>query len=130
MCGIVGVALSASAPVDREVLDRMSASLTHRGPDGDGLFLAPGVGLGHRRLSIVDLSPASAQPMVGPSGTALTFNGEIYNWTSLRTELAALGRRVRSSGDTEVLLAALDTWGKDALVHLEGMFAFGYWDPG
>jgi asparagine synthase (glutamine-hydrolysing) len=130
VCGIVGEALRDAAPVDREVILRMTASLAHRGPDGDGSFFAPGLGFGHRRLSIVDLSPASAQPMVSASsGTALTFNGEIYNWSSLRAKLGALGCHFRSSGDTEVLLAALDTWGRDAIARLEGMFAFGYWDP-
>jgi asparagine synthase (glutamine-hydrolysing) len=129
MCGIVGVALPDRAPVDRGVLERMTASLMHRGPDGAGSHLEPGLGLGHRRLSIVDLSDASAQPMLGPRGSALTFNGEIYNWKSVRAELAAAGRHVSSTGDTEVLLAALDTWGAAALERVEGMFAFGYWDP-
>jgi asparagine synthase (glutamine-hydrolysing) len=129
VCGIVGVVAAGGAPADRDVVRRMTATLEHRGPDADGSFFAAGVGFGHRRLSIVDLSPASAQPMVGPRGTALTFNGEIYNWTTLRSLLAAKGRQVQSTGDTEVLLAALDTWGERALDEIEGMFAFGYWDP-
>ena len=131
MCGIVGVALRGGAPVDPDVIRRMTASLEHRGPDGEGAFFADGVGLGHRRLAVVDLSDASAQPMLGGSATkrtALTFNGEIYNWKALRSELGAVGREVHSTGDTEVLLAALETWGVGALDRLEGMFAFGYWD--
>jgi asparagine synthase (glutamine-hydrolysing) len=129
MCGIVGVVLPDRAPVDRGVVERMTASLVHRGPDATGSYFDDGIGMGHRRLSIVDLSDASAQPMIGPRGTVLTFNGEIYNWKTLRSELAVAGRHVRSTGDTEVLLAALDTWGEGALKRLEGMFAFGYWDP-
>ena len=129
MCGIVGIALPNRAPVDRGVIERMTSSLTHRGPDAGGAHFEDGLGLGHRRLSIVDLSDGSAQPMLGPRGTALTFNGEIYNWRDLRADLAAAGRAVRSTGDTEVLLAALDTWDVSALERVEGMFAFGYWDP-
>jgi asparagine synthase (glutamine-hydrolysing) len=128
MCGIAGVVLRGRAPVDRDVVRRMTAALEHRGPDGEGSFFADGVGLGHRRLKIVDLSEASAQPMLGARGSALTYNGEIYNWNELRAELAKAGREVRSSGDTEVLLAALETWGERALDRLEGMFAFGFWD--
>jgi len=129
MCGIVGAVLPGGAPIDRGVVARMTATLLHRGPDGEGTFFAAGVGLGHRRLSIVDLSPASAQPMLGPTGTVLTFNGEIYNWGAVRADLAARGRHVESRGDTEVLLGALDVWGEAALARIEGMFAFGYWDP-
>ncbi len=127
MCGIVGVALHGGATVDIGVVARMTAALEHRGPDGSGTFIAPGVGLGHRRLAIVDLSGESAQPMLG-AGSALVFNGEIYNWRELRSDLGAAGREIRSTGDAEVLLAALDTWGTGALDRLEGMFAFAYWD--
>ena len=128
MCGVVGIVLAGGAPVDRDDVKRMSDALVHRGPDGEGLFLGPGVGLGHRRLAIVDLSNASAQPMEGEPGHVLTFNGEIYNWKTLREELVKAGRTLRTSGDTEVLLRALETWGLAALGRLEGMFAFGYWD--
>ncbi len=128
MCGIAGVALRAGAHVDREAVGRMTAALVHRGPDAGGAFFGDGIGLGHRRLAIVDLTPAGAQPMCGPRGV-LTFNGEIYNFREVREELASVGRTVVSSGDTEVLLAALETWGEGALRRLEGMFAFGYYRP-
>ncbi len=130
MCGIAGVVHARSAaPIDRDAVERMTRALVHRGPDDEGFYAAPGVVLGHRRLSIVDLSPASAQPMIGPGGTALTYNGEIYNWREVRRDLEQVGRRIRSTGDTEVVLAALDVWGEDALRRMEGMFAFAYWDP-
>ena len=109
MCGVAGVVLPGGAAVDRDVILRMTASLAHRGPDGSGAHFAPGIGLGHRRLSIVDLSDASAQPMIGLRGAALTYNGEIYNWRALRRDLTALGRPVHSTGDTEVLLGALES---------------------
>ncbi len=105
--------------------------MEHRGPDGYGEWVSPSedVFLGHRRLSIIDLSDLAAQPMIGQSGKVLTYNGEIYNFRSIRDRLESLGRRFRSSGDTEVLLGALETWGVDCLNMLEGMFAFVLWDP-
>src|SRR6266545_4538634 len=106
MCGIAGLVLRGSAPVDRAVLHKMTERLTHRGPDSDGHFFAPGVGLGHRRLSIVDLSDAAAQPMLAPTSAgrgrgvdALTFNGEIYNFADLRHKFEAEGQHFVSSGD-------------------------------
>jgi asparagine synthase (glutamine-hydrolysing) len=127
VCGIAGVVLAGGAPVDRAVLEAMTDRLEHRGPDGRGVWLAPGVGFGHRRLSIVDLSDAASQPMV-EGAHALTFNGEIYNFASLRGELAALGETFTSSGDSQVLLRALARWGEGALGRLQGMFAFAHWD--
>lgn len=112
---------------------RMCATLARRGPDGDGFFAAePGVALGHRRLSILDLSEAASQPMtLADSGSTLTFNGEIYNFAQIRRTLEDEGEVFTSSGDTEVLLKALSRWGVEvALAHLEGMFAFAYWDAG
>lgn len=129
MCGIAGVVLRGGAPVDEALVRAMTSRLEHRGPDADGIHLAPGVGLGHRRLSILDLSDAAAQPMLGHDGaSALTFNGEIYNFAELRAKLAASGERFHSSGDTEVLLRALERWDKNALERVHGMFAFGHWD--
>src|SRR3954451_22242839 len=100
MCGIAGIALAGGASVDEAALRAMTASLTHRGPDGEGIFVAPGIGLGHRRLSILDLSDAAAQPMrVEREGPVLDFNGEIYNFASIRRRLEALGVSFVSSGD-------------------------------
>ncbi len=126
MCGIVGLVLAGGAPVDRGLVDAMNERLAHRGPDGRGVWVAPGVGFGQGRLAILDLSEAAAQPMV-EGDDALTFNGEIYNFAALRDELAAGGATFRSSGDTEVLLRALARWGEGALGRAQGMFAFGHW---
>ncbi len=129
MCGIAGiVAARAGQPVDRSALDRMTDALAHRGPDGRGTWAAPGVGLGHRRLAIIDVA-GSTQPMTGQEGRfTLIFNGEIYNYRALRDELRALGHRFESDGDTEVLLAAWAEWGPDACDRLDGMFAFAIQD--
>lgn len=129
MCGIVG-AVSA-APVDAEVVERMRDRLTHRGPDAAGLWssLDRRVCMGHRRLSIVDLSPEANQPFLSPDQRhAVTLNGEIYNFRALRKELEAAGASFRTSSDTEVLLAAYVHWGEECLDRLSGMFAFAIWD--
>jgi asparagine synthase (glutamine-hydrolysing) len=128
VCGIVGIALPDGETPDPALLRAMADTLAHRGPDGDGVRVVPGCGFGHRRLAIVDLSPASAQPMGTPDGGAmLTFNGEVYDYAAVRESLAAQGETFRSTGDTEVLLLALRRWGLDALAGIHGMFAFGYW---
>jgi asparagine synthase (glutamine-hydrolysing) len=131
MCGIVGIA-STSAPIDGALVARMRDTMTHRGPDDAGLW-SSGDGravLAQRRLAIIDLSPGGHQPMIDPSnGVAITFNGEIYNYLELRSELEALGEPFRTSSDTEVLLAAYRRWGTDCLKRLNGMFAFGLYDP-
>lgn len=102
--------------------------MAHRGPDGSGVWTAPGVGLGHRRLSIIDLA-GSPQPMHSPDGrAAIVFNGEIYNYRELRRELAAEGIQFRTDGDTEVILAAWQRWGVNCLHRLNGMFAFALYD--
>lgn len=127
MCGIVGMA----GHFDPEQLAIMTRSLTHRGPDGEGMVgsAAEGFGLGHRRLSIIDLSDAAAQPMTEPSRRYwITYNGEIYNYRSLRARLSALGHEFRTASDTEVLLHAYIEWGKDCLNRLNGIFAFAIWD--
>jgi asparagine synthase (glutamine-hydrolysing) len=108
----------------------MLECLSHRGPDGVGQVIRDGcVGLGHRRLAIIDLSPAASQPMRSDSGCEVVLNGEIYNYLELRDELAATGTVFRTSSDTEVLLAAYDRWGTDCLSRLNGMFAFALYDP-
>ena len=137
MCGFFGVVdiarLQAGAAFERhhEVhFDALRDRIAHRGPDAAATHASPGVLLGHRRLSILDLSPDGAQPMVSPAGTVLVFNGEIYNYVELRADLRARGETFHSTGDTEVLLRALDVWGFDAtLQRLRGMFAFAAWNP-
>ena len=131
MCGIAGLFhLTTPKPVDPSRVERMCDAMVHRGPDGAGVWTAPGVGLGHRRLSIIDLA-GSPQPMHAADGRAvIVFNGEIYNYRELRTELAARGAVFRTDGDTEVILAAWQQWGPACLARLNGMFAFALYDVG
>jgi asparagine synthase (glutamine-hydrolysing) len=125
MCGIAAILRLDGQPVERPVLERMTASLVHRGPDEGRVFISGPVGLGFRRLSILDLSPAARQPMASEDGdVVLVFNGEIYNYIELREELTSRGHRFRSTGDTEVLLRAYQEWGRDCLPKLNGMWAF------
>jgi asparagine synthase (glutamine-hydrolysing) len=135
MCGIAGI-VGPVTDANRAALGRMSRAMVHRGPDAGGTWESPaddrgwGVMLAHRRLSILDLSPAGAQPMVDPvTGHVIVFNGEIYNYTSLRERLASEGQSFQSSGDTAVMLRALGVHGRDAVRWLRGMFAFAAWDP-
>ena len=129
MCGIAGLFThDAGATIDHSVLTRMRDAMRHRGPDGAGIWNDDGVGLAHRRLSVIDVE-GSPQPMHSGDGRAvITFNGEIYNYRELRSELAALGHRFRTQGDTEVILAAWRQWGTDCLQRFNGMFAFALWD--
>lgn len=124
MCGFTG--WFDLFPESREVLERMTAALVHRGPDAGGIYCEGPVGLGHRRLAIIDLA-ASKQPMI-EGRYVLAYNGELYNFRELRSELEALGHRFRTEGDTEVLLHALIEWGEEVLERLQGMFAFAFWD--
>lgn len=131
MCGIAGIV--SSGRVDRAFLTRMTGSMAHRGPDDEGVWSDPaaGIGLGHRRLAVIDLSPAGHQPMVSDDGRyVLTFNGEIYNRTALRTEMEAARRMEwRGRSDTETLIEAIASWGLErALSRCVGMFALGLWD--
>jgi asparagine synthase (glutamine-hydrolysing) len=131
MCGIAGVA-NPGRGIDPQKLDRMRDALAHRGPDGAGSWISGDgqVGLSHRRLSILDLSNAGAQPMHSPSGRySISFNGEIYNFGDLRKELEASGMHFVGRSDTEVILGACERWGViDTLPRLAGMFAFAIWD--
>ncbi len=129
MCGIAGILDCSGKPVTREEIRCMTDALAHRGPDGEGQYVDRGIGLGHRRLAILDPSPAGAQPMLSPDGrTVIVFNGEIYNFRELRRELEALGRPFRSTCDTEVLLNAYAVWGASCIDRFNGMFAFAIWD--
>lgn len=134
MCGITGVFTTAASSAD-ELLGtarRMSAALTHRGPDDHGVWADAGSGIafGFRRLSIIDLSPEGHQPMVSATGRfTIVFNGEVFNYAALRRELDAAGHRFRGHSDTEVMLAAFEAWGVEPAVRrFVGMFAFAVWD--
>ncbi len=129
MCGIAGIFhLSTPKPVDPARVERMCDAIAHRGPDGHGVWTAPGVGLGHRRLSVIDIA-GSPQPMASSDGRAmLVFNGEIYNFRELREELRAGGAMFHTDGDSEVILAAWQRWGPECVTRLHGMFAFAIYD--
>src|SRR3954449_6098766 len=128
MCGICGE-IRTAGDVSLAGLSKMTASMRARGPDAAGVFAQERIGFGHRRLSILDLSPASQQPMVDPElGLALVFNGCIYNFQSLRQELQAKGYRFFSDGDTEVILKAYHAWGPRCVERFYGMFAFVLWE--
>src|SRR4051812_49430954 len=129
MCGIAGIIRFDGAPVQREDVARMAEAQRHRGPDGDGTWIDGSVGLGHRRLAIIDLSSAGSQPMRTPEGDVLVYNGEGYNFPELRRELEQLGHAFTSTSDTEVVLHAWTQWGVDCLPRLNGHFAFAAWTP-
>jgi len=135
MCGIAGIIGRLDEP-NRAALERMNNAMVHRGPDASGTWVSAadasgrGVLLAHRRLSILDLSPAGAQPMVDPvTGHVVVFNGEIYNFDDLRRRLVSEGQKFKSTGDTAVMLRALGLHGPGAVSWLRGMFAFACWDP-
>ena len=129
MCGIVGLFHSAGRrDFDRALLTRMNDSQLHRGPDGGGLFLEPGIGLGHRRLAIIDLT-GGAQPLYNEDeSVVVVYNGEIYNFKELMDELLAAGHVFRTRCDTEVIVHAWEEWGDKCVERFRGMFAFALWD--
>src|SRR5262245_47805747 len=128
MCGIVGLA-GGGERFDAVRLERAAASLAARGPDDAGVWGGAGVAFGHRRLSIIDLSPAGHQPMLSPDGRfVITYNGELYNYRALRDELEGVFPRWQSDSDTEVILAAYARWGPACVERFRGMFALGIWD--
>src|SRR5215471_3406987 len=129
MCGIAGIFdFRRRGEVDRVLLQRMTEIIAHRGPDGDGYHIEPGVGLGHRRLAIVDLATGD-QPLFNEDGTVcVVYNGEIYNFQPLMAELAARGHVFRTRCDTEVIVHAWEEWGVACLDRFNGMFAFALWD--
>ncbi|MGD0294798.1 MAG: asparagine synthase (glutamine-hydrolyzing) [Terracidiphilus sp.] len=131
MCGIVGIFHYAEPdrPVDRDLLVRMTRILAHRGPDAEGFHIDGPLGFGHRRLSIVDLSPTGAQPMSNEDGTCwITYNGEFYNHASFRERLLAQGHRFRGSSDTETMLHLMEETGPEALADVAGIFGFAFWN--
>jgi asparagine synthase (glutamine-hydrolysing) len=128
MCGICGV-VALDRPPEQDTVERMGAELDHRGPDSAGTFAADGVALGARRLAIVDLSAAGAQPFGSEDGALrLVHNGEVYNYRELRRDLEARGRTFRSETDTEVILASYLEWGEACVERFNGMWAFALWD--
>ena len=127
MCGIAGVLRLDGAPAERAPLERIIACLGHRGPDGSGVHVSEGIALGHTRLSILDPTDAGAQPMFR-GRNALVHNGEIYNYLELADELRSHGQVITTGTDTEVILAAYEVWGIDAVARFNGMFAFALWD--
>jgi asparagine synthase (glutamine-hydrolysing) len=129
MCGITGIFDTlGTRPISRTALARMNAAHQQRGPDAGNVHLAPGIGLGHRRLAVIDLA-SGQQPMFNEDGSlVLVCNGEIYNYQQLRQQLSALGHVFRTQSDTEVILHAWEAWGPQCVQHLRGMFAFVLWD--
>ncbi len=129
MCGISGIFDTRDrSRIDHALLRRMTDSIAHRGPDGDGYHLAPGIGLGHRRLAIIDLVSGD-QPIYNEDGSvAVVFNGEIYNFPALMAELEARGHRFSTRSDTETIVHAWEEWGEACVERLRGMFAFALWD--
>jgi asparagine synthase (glutamine-hydrolysing) len=129
MCGIAGLIDPTWASLDPAWIADMTSALTPRGPDGEGFWRAPGVALGHRRLAVIDLTDAAAQPLGNEDGSVqVVFNGEIYNFAELRAELAGHGHVFRSHGDTEVLVHGYEQWGDEVVTRIDGMFAFALWD--
>lgn len=130
MCGIAGEFVFDGSPASPDAVRAMTDALSHRGPDDEGLYCEGPIGLGHRRLAIIDLTPSGHQPMWTPDRRyAVVFNGEIYNHAEIRNDLEAVGWQFLSRSDTEVLLAAVAVWGiEKALVRFIGMFAFALWD--
>ncbi len=129
MCGIAGGVWWDETAVSPTLLCDMTAAIAHRGPDADGFYQQGVVGLGHRRLAIIDLSPAGKQPLCNEDGSIwVTYNGEIYNFQEIRQELETRGHHFRSATDTEVIVHAYEEWGTACLQRFNGMFAFGLWD--
>jgi len=128
MCGIAGIYFNDARTPEAARLERMVGAIPHRGPDGTGYHIEPGVGLGHARLSIIDLG-GGAQPIHnGDETTWITYNGEVFNYIELRAELIARGHKFRTQSDTEVIVHAYDEYGDDFVDHLNGQFAFALWD--
>jgi asparagine synthase (glutamine-hydrolysing) len=129
MCGICGKVDFTGATVSEDLIDRMCRTLVHRGPDAQGIHVGPGIGLGQRRLSIIDLDARGVAPLANEDGSIwVTFNGEIYNFRELRTQLEERGHVFRTATDTEVLVHLYEEHGVDCVQHLRGMFAFALWD--
>lgn len=129
MCGITGIFNVDGLPISTNVLRNMTDVVKHRGPDGEGFWINSFIGLGHRRLAIIDLSPLGHQPMQNENGNLIiVYNGEVYNFQNLRIELESYGYKFHSKTDTEVVLKSYQHWGEDCIHKFNGMFAFAIWD--
>ena len=129
MCGIAGIFNTRNEDIPQiELINRMTDAITHRGPDESGIHLEPGLALGHRRLSVIDIASGQQPLFNADRSAAIVFNGEIYNFMQLRPELEALGYRFTTNSDTEVILHAWQAWGSQCVQRLRGMFAFAVWD--
>ena len=130
MCGIAGIISKNTSFINESILKKMTDAIAHRGPDGEAFFINPknNIGFGHRRLSIIDLTNAAAQPMFYLGRYTIIHNGEIYNYIELKEELVKRGYFFQSRSDTEVILAAYDHYKEECLQHFDGMFAFAIWD--
>lgn len=128
MCGIAGRIDFSGGNVPQNCIQKMTDPIAHRGPDGEGQYVDGNVGLGHRRLSIIDLTEKASQPMVWGKDFVITYNGEVYNYRELRAELERMGYVFQSDSDTEVVLASYAAWGEKCVYRFNGMFAFAIWD--
>jgi asparagine synthase (glutamine-hydrolysing) len=129
MCGIAGLIDFSGAPVSKTTVVKMTNSINHRGPDGEGHWVEGNLGLGHRRLAIIDVSPSGSQPMQSSDGRfVISYNGEIYNYRELRKYLESQGVKFKGTSDTEVVLESFAFWGADCIKKFNGMFAFAIWD--
>lgn len=127
MCGIAGIYFFDNRNIRQDCLQQMVNSLAHRGPDAEGVFIEDGIGVGHRRLSIIDLSKSADQPFFDNTGRFVTvYNGEIYNYAEIKNKLSSYS--FITSGDTEALIASYAMWQEDCFKELDGMFAFAIWD--
>jgi asparagine synthase (glutamine-hydrolysing) len=129
MCGIAGILSTSGGDADHRRLERMAVAIKHRGPDDTGVHVDGPVGLVNVRLAIIDTSVAGHQPMASDDGRyVLVYNGELYNYRELGSELVGRGHRLRSRSDTEVVLRAFEEWGPSCVERFNGMFAFAVWD--
>ena len=128
MCGIVGIAYQGSRSVEREILEKMNSAILHRGPDEDGFYLKENIGLAMRRLAIIDLAGGQQPIFNHDQSKVIVFNGEIYNFQELRTDLESRGHQFKTNSDTEAIIHLYDEFGVDCVQYLRGMFAFAIWD--
>ena len=129
MCGIAGLINLDGKSIDPNILKAMTDAVAHRGPDGEGQWIAGPIGIGHRRLAVIDLSSQASQPMISNNKRyVLSYNGEIYNFLEIRKELEKKGYKFYSNSDTEVVLNAIIEWNSNALLKFNGMFSLCFWD--